>query len=115
MSTNNTDTKARAAAVKPAQTIKVQIGGDESVTYHAIDTAAPADYDGFGTFEVIRYNDGTELRDGTPRMVRVVLVRAEHLNWQTARYSSGMFAATPTVHDVEHIATELWKRLQGRE
>lgn len=86
-------------------TINIAIGsGDEAVTYHVMDTSAPVDYDGFGTFAITEY-------DGT----RTVLIRAEHYQWQTARYGSGMKACTPTLHDMGAIQQALWKRLMGRD
>ena len=67
-----------------------------------MDTSAPEDYDGFGTFTICEF-------DGT----RTVLIRDEHLLWQTARYFSGLKSATPTMHDISAIEDELCKRLRG--
>jgi hypothetical protein len=60
--------------------ITVSIAG-ESVDWHLRQTRAPKDYDGFGTFCIHEYEGD-----------RLVLIRAEHFNWQTARYASGGFA-----------------------
>jgi hypothetical protein len=46
-------------------------------------TTAPVDYDGFGTFTI----GETYLYD---REARIVAIRPEHVEWQLARYSSGM-------------------------
>lgn len=83
------------------QTIQISINGD-SVTYHARQTTAPRAYDGFGTIEL--KDLGTE---------RIVLIRDEHLNWQTMRYSSGLHTPTEVEAPVEYIIDELWQRLNG--
>jgi hypothetical protein len=85
--------------------ITIAIGsGTEPVTYHVMDTTAPVDYDGFGTFTITEFED-----------VRTVLIRDEHYQWQTGRYGSGMKTCQPTIHDIGAIQQALWKRLLGRE
>lgn len=82
-------------------TITVQIGSGEAVTYRAVDTTAPKVYDGFGTIEIMdAYDDA-----------RTVLIREEHYTWQTQRYASGMKAFNETIFDEEQIVEELWKRI----
>lgn len=84
------------------QTIKIQIGQFDGL-YHAMDTKAPSDYDGFGTFTICEI-------DGT----RTVLIRDEHFLWQTQRYSSGLNCfAVPTMHDIIAIEDALCDRLRG--
>ena len=54
-------------------------------------TEAPEDYDGFGT-RTLEPNVGTVtcgIHAGRP--VRMVSTPLEHLAWQRARYSSGMY------------------------
>jgi hypothetical protein len=93
-----------------AEKITVEItafGKTNPVTFHALDTNAPSEYDGFGTLEIARWFEDENDRYA----MRTVLVRDEHVGWQTARYASGMHTPTPSVHDVEHIVQELWKRI----
>jgi hypothetical protein len=69
--------------------ITVSIAG-ESIDFHLRRTSAPKAYDGFGTLTIYEYEGSPLLKaDG----YRLVLIRSEHLGWQTSRYSSGMFAA----------------------
>lgn len=87
------------------KTITIAIGPSEApepTTWHIVDTNAPKDYDGFGTFEVHEY-------DGT----RTVLIRDEHYTWQTMRYQSGMKFAKPSDHDDAAIAEAIWNRIRG--
>jgi hypothetical protein len=85
------------------ETVTIAIGdGDNHVCFHALDTDAPKDYDGFGTFSVCEYDK-----------VRTVLVRSEHLQWQTMRYQSGNHYAKPTIHRMRDIEEALWIRIRG--
>lgn len=86
-----------------SKTITITIG-DNEVTWHVMETDAPSDYDGFGTFTIADYGDS-----------RTVLIRSEHQIWQTMRYSSGNHWSKPTEHDMDNVADLLWKRLQGRQ
>ena len=61
-------------------------------------TTAPVDYDGFGTVTLKSPAGCTE----RGREVRLVLTPPEHVNWQRARYQSGMHMA---VDDAE------WQKL----
>jgi hypothetical protein len=83
-----------------------RLAADESeqiYTYwRIVDTNAPKDYDGFGTFTVHEY-------EGT----RTVLIREEHYDWQTIRYQSGNNWSRPSDFDGALVAEELWKRLRG--
>jgi len=82
--------------------IVVSIDG-QPITYHLRQTRAPRDYDGFGTLTVSVFDD-----------MRWVLIKEEHLQWQSVRYSSGMFAAIePDEHMRDQIIQELWKRFQN--
>lgn len=92
--------------------ISIHIGGiegSEPTTWHPVETNAPKDFDGFGTFEVVTYDD--EKRGN----VRLVLVREEHYTWQTMRYSSGWYQWEESQHDEAAIVEELWKRIQGKD
>lgn len=88
------------------KTVTIGIGGPmpDLTIWHIVDTNAPADYDGFGTFAVTEY-------EGT----RTVLIRTEHYNWQTMRYSSGNHWHKESVHEEAAVAQALWHRLQGRK
>lgn len=66
----------------PETKLKVQIGTWEA-TYILAETDAPVRYDGFGTLTIY---EGT--RDGKP--IRYVLIQEDHLDWQEARYRSGL-------------------------
>ena len=76
-------------------------------TYVVVETAAPPDYDGFGTFTL-----HTKINNK-----RLVLVEHANLTWQTARYQSGLHAAI--VHDEPRwdktAERVLWERLTGQE
>jgi hypothetical protein len=93
--------------------IEVRIGAAGYVCYYAVQTSAPIDYDGFGTIELSCWeHDGVQ---GNNKRTRVVLVRGEHLNWQTARYSSGNhYSGIPDYCDMDDVEQELWKRLAGK-
>ena len=96
-----------------ATTITVQIG-TTTVTYVIAATTAPAAYDGFGTFTLTSMG-----ADDRGKALRLVLIRQEHLQWQTMRYSSALEGWTveagrydyfdPACLDVEGL---LWERLQ---
>ena len=83
------------------QTIKIAIG-DGEITFHAIDTTAPKDYDGFGTFTLADYGDS-----------RTVLVGHDHFDWQITRYTSGCHKADASAFDMQDIEQTLWDRLRG--
>lgn len=90
-------------------TINIAIGqhpfdSEKLTSWEVCETNAPVDYDGFGTFAIHEY-------DG----VRTVLIRCEHWNWQTARYSSGNKWCKPSNHDLSTITTLLWDRILGRK
>ncbi len=106
MNTINTD---QAVIIEIQLTAADDAGSNYGGRFHALDTTAPADYDGFGTFAVHAYDNGA---DG---IIRTVLVREEHLAWQTARYSSGLKSATPTLHDESAIREAIWNRITGKE
>jgi hypothetical protein len=94
--------------------IEIKINGD-SVTYHVKRTTAPKDYDGFGTITVYEYDAGPEYKRDS---FRIVLIRDEHLNWQTARYASGLHTPSEPEEsfvDERHVTDILWKRLAQRE
>jgi len=78
--------------------------GSITKTYVLVETTAPKDYDGFGTFTINAIG---------PK--RWVLIEQEHFTWQTQRYGSGLHGHT--VHDGEHLlkaaAQRLWARLTG--
>lgn len=83
--------------------LEISIGGTTSPTYwHVMQTDAPKEYDGFGTFCVCEF-------DGQ----RVVLIRDEHLSWQSARYSSGLHSCNKSSLPVENVAEYLWRRVRG--
>jgi hypothetical protein len=86
--------------------VHLEIGNLVDVTFYALDTDAPRDYDGFGTIEVADYSYEKHVN-------RTVLVRDEYYDWQTMRYASGMHVFAATEHDVKHIEAELWKRVQN--
>lgn len=89
--------------------------GKTSVTYVLAATTAPSVYDTFGTLTLEAKFDES---DGKP--VRLILIREEHLAYQTMRYSSGLYGyATeagrfdyfdPEFIDVERL---LWARVDG--
>jgi hypothetical protein len=86
---------------QPTTQFRIAIGSAEAA-FIVLDTNAPQDYDGFGTFTASEYNGD-----------RTVLVRAEHLNWQTLRYSSGNKWWRPTEHDITAVTEHLWNRVRG--
>lgn len=83
-------------------TINVSIGSASAV-YHIMETDAPTEYDGFGTFCVCEVSK-----------LRTVLIREEHLTWQQARYGSGFHSCDPSSFATEDISQTLWRRVQGR-
>lgn len=96
--------------MKDDPTVTVTIN-DETVIYHLRRTSAPVAYDGFGTFTVYQYDSGDKADS-----FRIVAIRSEHVNWQTARYSSGNFASPwPDEWMCPEVTKILWKRLQGKE
>lgn len=100
-------------------TINIAIGqapfDDERMTSWEIwETDAPRDYDGFGTFTIMEYEDKLSSK-ADPPMLRTVLIRCEHWNWQTARYSSGMHLSRPAGLDPADVAAFLWKRVSAKD
>lgn len=86
--------------------LSISIGGD-TVVYNVRQTRAPRDYDGFGTIQLATFAGENERYPE-----RIVLIRDEHLGWQTARYSSGLFACTePDFLNIDAIRTEIWQRI----
>lgn len=69
--------------------ITVSVAG-ESVDFHVRKTRAPKEYDGFGTFTIYEYDAGEQHKSES---FRLVLIRAEHMNWQVGRYNSGNHVA----------------------
>ncbi len=57
--------------------------------------------------KIDEYNDGEQI-------IRTVLIREEHLQWQLARYSSGLRTASDTLHDESAIREALWNRLTAK-
>lgn len=85
---------------------------NETVIYHLRRTSAPKDYDGFGTFTLYEYDAGKQNKADS---FRVVAIRAEIVNWQTTRYSSGCFASPwPDEWMRDELIRAFWKRLQGK-
>lgn len=77
-------------------------------TYHIKQTSAPVAYDGFGTFTVQEWT-------GDGRTWRLVLILDRNLQWQSGRYSSGMYSATDPDWDCRKAVIEkLWRRVEGR-
>jgi hypothetical protein len=75
--------------------------GDGDIHFHIRETDAPHAYDGFGTMSIME-----------SKPVRIVLIRAEHLNWQEMRYASGMHYSKRTDFiSKEHVADTLRQRL----
>ena len=83
--------------------INIQIGETKS-SWEVWETDAPAEYDGFGTFQIMAVDKE-----------RTVLIRTEHWDWQTQRYSSGMHLHKPSSLAEEDVQMFLWNRLLGRE
>ena len=96
--------------------LKVQIG-NFTIDGVLIVTDAPRAYDGFGTVEVQNFESPVEVGGVyTKGDARLVLVRSEHLDWQTSRYSSGLHAAHPAEdYFVAGAEEALVKRLTGAE
>ena len=102
--------KREREEMKEIETIEVSVG-DLRKTYHIVQTRAPKDYDGFGTFTIHEYDAGPEHKADS---FRVVLIPEDAFKWQTLRYASGMFAFTaPEYVDDGAIQDALWKRIRG--
>jgi hypothetical protein len=89
--------------------IKVDIGGI-AVTYHVVETNAEQSYDGFGTFELLRFEDE---RDGKKQTFRTVLIDDRHVVWQTERYLSGWNQWQASPLPTSAFIDELWRRVRG--
>ena len=91
--------------------IKVEIGTFQGLFVAAI-TDAPEAYDGFGTFTLETINDEA---DESSKIFRLVLIRTEHLQWQTGRYSSGLYScdheAADRLTDQEQITNIILKKV----
>ena len=57
--------------------------GSITMNYVVMQTSAPTDYDGFGTFTI---------QNGMPENSRLIGIRKEHYAWQVARNNSGNHA-----------------------
>jgi hypothetical protein len=69
-------------------------------------TTAPANYDGFGTVEM----EADAGEDNRGLTIRKVAVQHEHLDWQMARYASGLHGVV-TAADAD-VFRSIW-RLKG--
>lgn len=68
--------------------------------FEMVATTAPEDYDGFGTFTA-----------GHHGPLRVAAIEPQHVHWQTMRYRSGVFVATPMDDpDLDYIAQMVAER-----
>jgi|SRR5215469_10888982 len=86
--------------------IPIRLGGTSHVFFHARQTTAPKNYDGFGTIELATWSgEGKEVN-------RLVLIRDEHFEWQTMRYASGNHTPIlPEYFDLKSVEEALWKRI----
>lgn len=82
---------------------KIQLGPIE-LNYVLALTDAPKNYDGFGTFTIAEY--GWPVEGYTRKDARLVAIRAEHLHWQTGRYSSGLNTCWTGSEGLEAVAAE---------
>ena len=73
--------------MSPETKLEVQIGTWKA-TYILAETDAPIRYDGFGTLTI--YEGARPLPGDTTKTIRYVLVQEDHLDWQEARYRSGL-------------------------
>lgn len=86
--------------------LSISIGGD-TVLFQVRQTRAPREFDGFGTIELATWSGENKRYDE-----RLVLIREEHLGWQSSRYSSGLFACeAPDFYDINAIKAEIWQRI----
>src|ERR1051326_1287384 len=88
--------------------------GEFRAEYVALITDAPKIYDGFGTMTVQEFGHPLTAPDvETKGDARLVLVRAEHLNWQQSRYSSGLHAShmAPDFFRPQDLAEKLFQKL----
>lgn len=76
------------------RTFTIKLDDDFTREYVAVVTDAPRDYDGFGTFPIYKFASNVDINGQVTRGdARMVLVQQDHLEWQRARYYSGMHAA----------------------
>ena len=99
-------------------TVEIKIA-DDSVTYVAGLTDAEEVYDGFGTIEVKRMPKEVLNQPETCRgqEVRLVLVREEHIQWQTGRYHSGVhgwWTIDASMVEPSDLYLLLWCRVDGK-
>lgn len=88
------------------ETVAISIG-DETVNYFIATTSAPREFDGFGTLTLAEIPAGKH-----DKLWRVVLIRSEHLGWQSSRYSSGLHAVErPIGFDASGVRAHLWEHL----
>lgn len=71
-----------------AETVRDMLAVDEYPVEFWL-TTAPEAFDGFGTFTV----GGVPLPADAPENARAVAIEVRHVEWQTLRYGSGLFAA----------------------
>jgi len=82
--------------------------GDDTCFVAAV-TTAPESYDGFGTFtvQILDETDG--------KKTRLVLINTVYLQWQTSRYSSGLYGCDleqpEEITTLEDITNILLKRI----
>jgi hypothetical protein len=81
--------------------IIVKLGSIET-SWEVVETDAPKEYDGFGTFQLT--DCGGE---------RIVMVRTEHWDWQTNRYASGVHWFRASSVPDKDIENALFARLRG--
>ena len=62
-------------------------------------TCAPPEYDGHGTKHIAYFGFGPNGKGNWPREVDIL---PEHIDWQLMRYSTGMYAYTPSKEAYEH-------------
>ncbi len=85
----------------PKQIITVQLG-EFHTDYVVKETTAPAAYDQFGTFELVKVKN-----------TRIVLIEERHYQGQVGRYGSGLHAVADVERYVDNndIRSRLYQRL----